>query len=597
MMKEKVMQSPIYEKAQEQSSITTSMLNASILMIDDDPVLIKIIRAHLKVAGYQRFSSVNNPLIAFELIRRTMPDLILMDIVMPGMNGFDLLEIVRADPETKHLPVIMLTSSNDASSKLQALERGATDFILKPVDSSELLLRIRNILTVKAYQDQLTYYDNLTGLPNRMLFMDRLDWALHNAQRQGSAVAVLDIGIDHFKKVNETLGPRVGDMLLRAITKRFSDCVRQTDVIAHVGGEELWKNLSRLGGDEFSVLLTSLASADNAGYVAVRLQESLATPFKLDDQELYVSISIGISIYPEDGESADLLLQHAVAATEQVKKLGRSSFQFFSEAIHHTSRETLSLEMDLYKALDKKEFELHYQPQINVFTGRVEGVEALLRWNHPLKGLLTPDKFIPLAERLGLINAIGLWVLQDGCAQCMRWAAQGLGMLNLSINLSAKQFVIDELALAVSRVMQDTAIPSHHLTLELTESLLMNDADQNVQIMRQIKSLGVALSIDDFGTGYSSLSYLRRFPIDELKIDRSFLDDVGRDEVAGAIVQAIISLANSLNLKVVAEGVEEGEQLSFLRSKHCTLVQGFYYSRPLPASALFAFVKTFNRLV
>ena len=595
MLKEKERRVIAHNEDLEHVSLTASMLNASILMIDDDPVLIKIIRAHLKVAGYQRFSSVNNPMLAQEVIRRTMPDLVLMDIVMPGMNGFDLLEKVRKDSATKHLPVIMLTSSNDASSKLQSLEKGATDFILKPVDSSELLLRIRNILTVKAYQDQLTYYDNLTGLPNRLLFMDRLEWALHNAQRQKTAIAVLDIGIDHFRKINETLGPRAGDLLLQAIAKRFSDCVRQTDVVAHVGGEELWKNLSRLGGDEFSILLTSMASADNAGYVAVRLQESLEKPFVVDAQELYVTISIGISIYPEDGESADLLLQHAAAATEQVKKHGRSNFQFFSEAVHHKSRELLSLEMDLYKALEKGEFELYYQPQVNILTGRVEGVEALVRWNHPIRGLITPDKFIPLAERLGLIGALGRWVLEEGCSQCMKWAAQGLGLLHISINLSAKQFVMDELAASVAAVMQKTGMLASNLTLELTESLLMNDVEQNVQIMRQLKELGVELSIDDFGTGYSSLSYLRRFPVDELKIDRSFLDDVANDDVAGAIVQSIISLAHSLRLKVVAEGVEGEDQLNFLRSKRCSLIQGYYYSRPLQAASLASFVRTFNR--
>jgi EAL domain-containing protein (putative c-di-GMP-specific phosphodiesterase class I) len=251
--------------------------------------------------------------------------------------------------------------------------------------------------------------------------------------------------------------------------------------------------------------------------------------------------------------------------------------------------------MDLYKALEKGEFELYYQPQVNIVTGRVEGVEALVRWNHPIRGLITPDKFIPLAERLGLIGALGRWVLEEGCSQCMKWAAQGLGLLHISINLSAKQFVMDELAASVAAVMQKTGMLASNLTLELTESLLMNDVEQNVQIMRQLKELGVELSIDDFGTGYSSLSYLRRFPVDELKIDRSFLDDVANDDVAGAIVQSIISLAHSLRLKVVAEGVEGEDQLSFLRSKRCSLIQGYYYSRPLQAASLASFVRTFNR--
>lgn len=585
------------ERRIEESMLEEGLLNANILMVDDDPVLVKIIGAQLRAIGHRNFNSVSDPYVAYEYIVRNPPDLILLDLVMPGLNGFDILKLIRENSAIQHLPVVMLTSSTDAETKLEALGKGVTDFLPKPIDSSELILRIRNLLTVKAYQDRLAYYDPLTGLPNRLLYMDRLDWAMKNAKRNRTQVAVLDIGVDHFRKINESLGPGAGDTLLKALAKRLVDCVRQTDVVSHVGGEELWRSISRLGGDEFSILLTSLATADNAGYVALRILQAMEQPFWVNDQELFISVSIGIAIYPIDGESPDVILQHASSATDQVKKLGRANYQFFSESLHKDSRRQLSLEMDLHKALERNELVLHFQPQIDQTRNRVVGAEALIRWQHPVFGTLAPDKFIPLAEKMGLILPIGDWVLKEVCRVAVLCQSLALTEIEFSINISAHQFLLDSLAEDIHQCLEEHALASDLLTIELTESVLVKDVAATATILTQLRDIGVKVSIDDFGTGYSSLSYLQQFPVDELKIDRSFLTGLSKYQNAEAIVSTIIRLAKDLGLKIVAEGVETEQQLSFLRAKGCPIIQGFYYAKPLETEALIAFIKTFNRVL
>ncbi len=585
------------ERRIEESMLEEGLLNANILMVDDDPVLVKIIGAQLRAIGHRNFNSVSDPYVAYEYIVRNPPDLILLDLVMPGLNGFDILKLIRENSAIQHLPVVMLTSSTDAETKLEALGKGVTDFLPKPIDSSELILRIRNLLTVKAYQDRLAYYDPLTGLPNRLLYMDRLDWAMKNAKRNRTQIAVLDIGVDHFRKINESLGPGAGDKLLKALAQRLLDCVRQTDVVSHVGGEELWRSISRLGGDEFSILLTSLATADNAGYVALRILQAMEQPFWVNDQELFISVSIGIAIYPIDGESPDVILQHASSATDQVKKLGRANYQFFSESLHKDSRRQLSLEMDLHKALERNELVLHFQPQIDQTRNRVVGAEALIRWQHPVLGTLAPDKFIPLAEKMGLILPIGDWVLKEVCRVAALCQSLALTEIEFSINISAHQFLLDSLAENIHQYLEEHALPSALLTVELTESVLVKDVETTAAILTQLRDVGVKVSIDDFGTGYSSLSYLQQFPVDELKVDRSFLTGLSQYKNAEAIVSSIIRLAKDLGLKIVAEGVETEQQLSFLRAKECSIIQGYYYAKPLEAEALIAFIKTFNRVL
>lgn len=574
----------------EQRLLRAVILEASILMVDDDPVLTQIIQAHLRASGYRNFASETDPHAALTIMEDAQPDLLLLDLVMPGVDGFAVLERIRQNPRTAHLPVIMLTASADAHVKLDALERGATDFIPKPVDQSELLLRIRNILTVKAYQDRLTYYDHLTGLPNRMLFLDRLEWALKNAQRSSNAVAVMSIGLGHLRKIHDSFGASVADALLTEAAERLLDSIRESDVIAHVGGEELWRNFSRLGNDEFSVLLTATDTPDSSGYVAMRLLEAIKAPFFIQDHELFVHLEVGIAIYPEDGQQASTLLQHATSARDYVKRQGQAGFQFFSRELQHQTRALLQLEMDLHKALERSEFLLHYQPQINPISGQVVGVEALLRWQHPTQGMVSPAHFIPLAERMGLIEVIGEWALKEACQQAARWITQGVGRFNVSVNLSARQFVLDDLAELVRQTLESTGLPPELLTLELTESLLLQNTDVKIQILEQLQVLGVSLSIDDFGTGFSSLVYLRRLPVSELKIDREFIIDIDTDETAQVIVSGIVNLAKNLKMTIVAEGVEEAGQLAFVESLGCDLVQGFYYSRPLDVVALEGFV-------
>jgi diguanylate cyclase (GGDEF)-like protein len=406
-------------------------------------------------------------------------------------------------------------------------------------------------------------HDSLTALPNRTLLHERLSHALAKAQRHGRKLAVLLINLDRFKYVNDTLGHEAGDALLQQAARRVYDCLRDTDTMA------------RQGGDEFVVLMDELSDREPITGVAQRILHAMARSFLIEGQEIHVNASIGISLYPDDGRT---VLRNADIALSRAKEKGGNACQFYSAQIDNSLRERLALESGLRRALERNEFSLHYQPKVDVAGGHVCGMEALLRWQHPQMGLISPGRFIPIAEEIGLIRPIGAWVLKTACLQNRMWQRQGARRFAVAVNLSPRQFEDESLIDDIKAALAESGLEPSDLELEITESMVMDDPEQAVDILRRLKALGLRVAIDDFGTGYSSLAYLKRFPIDSVKVDRSFVEDIPADVDSMAIAQAVIAMAHSLRLKVVAEGVETEAQLSFLRSEGCDEIQGHYFS-------------------
>ncbi|HEY7491910.1 MAG TPA: EAL domain-containing protein [Candidatus Tectomicrobia bacterium] len=574
-----------------------ALWNATVMMVDDEPTTIDVLQAFLEDEGYKHFVTTTQSTQALELLANEHPDVVLLDLNMPTVSGFDILTSIRAHSEFRHLPVIILTSSNDSQTKLQALQLGATDFLAKPVDPSELALRLRNTLAAKAYQDRLTYYDTLTELPNRRMFMDRLVWSLQHAKREGGSGAVLHIDLDRFKQINETLGHRIGDELLKEVAQRLLQCVRAVDTVGRLNVHDSQTSLSRLGGDEFTVLFSDIARAENAAHVAHRILAVLEEPFYVADHEVFVTPSIGIVVFPDDGEDVDTLLKHADIAMYHAKQRGRNTYEFYSREMNARAIELLSLENQLRRALEHDELLLVYQPKVAISTGQIVGAEALLRWSHPKLGMVSPEVFIPLAEEAGLIVPLGEWVLYTACKQTKAWQAAGLGAIRIAVNVSARQFREPRLMHTIRQALDSSGLEAQFLTLELTENTLMENAKENVDALRQIKSMGVKLSMDDFGTGYSSLSYLRQFPLDELKIDRSFVSVIQAETDDAPIVAAIIAMAHSLGLTVVTEGVETEQQLMFLRQRGCDEYQGYLCSKPVDMDGFAALLPRTRRAV
>jgi diguanylate cyclase (GGDEF)-like protein len=406
-------------------------------------------------------------------------------------------------------------------------------------------------------------HDPLTALPNRTLLHERLSHALAKAQRHGRQLAVLLVDLDRFKHVNDTLGHEAGDSLLQVAARRFYDCLRETDTMA------------RQGGDEFVVLMDELPDREPITHVSQRIMDAMAQPFVIEGQEIHLTASIGISVYPDDGRT---LLRNAEIALYRAKEKGRNIYQFYSAQIDTYSREHLALESGLRRALERDELRLFYQPKVDVAAGHICGMEALLRWQHPELGLVAPDRFIPIAEESGLIRPIGAWALKTACMQNQAWRRQGMKHVPVAVNLSPRQFAEQSLLDDVKSALTDSGLEASDLELEITESMVMDDPEQAVSILHRLKDLGIRIAIDDFGTGYSSLAYLKRFPIDSVKVDRSFVEDIPQDVDSMAIAQAVIAMAHSLRLKVVAEGVESEAQLDFLRTEGCDEIQGHYFS-------------------
>jgi len=417
----------------------------------------------------------------------------------------------------------------------------------------------------------LAQHDVLTDLPNRVLFNDRLSQAISLAERQGKQLAVMFVDLDHFKKINDSLGHDVGDKLLLSVAGRLKACVRRSDTI------------SRLGGDEFVVLLSQVEHAEDAAISARKTLRALAAPHMIDSKSLEISVSIGVSTYPSDGQDPECLMNRADNAMYEAKQAGGNNYQFFRHEMHARLAERQSLEADLRCALGRNEFVLHYQPILNLQTGQITGVEALIRWLHPRRGLVYPGEFLPVAEECGLILGIGQWVLLEACKQARAWRDAGLGIVPISVNVSATEVGAKDFLSGVRAVLIATGVEPQNLELELTESVLMHDAETAVETLAKLKAMGVQVAIDDFGTGYSSFTYLRRFLADALKLHQSFVREITADRRDAAIVSAMINIGRSLEQRIIAEGVETSAQLEFLRRHGCEEGQGFYFSRPVVA--------------
>lgn len=698
-----------------------------VLIVDDDETIRSIVSAHLEAKGcLTRVAECGDQGLA--AFAEQAADIVLLDLKMPGLNGFEVCEQMRATDAGRHVPILILTASDDPESVESAFRVGATDFVRKPlnldllvhrlqfvlraqqitdqlrtreqnmlqaqriarmgtwefhltrreficstvlsdvlkIDSdilhedaffssihpddrerietqfdralenrSSLLVEFRwlssdgqeSVLSLQTWEDRaehselvkgspelagvikdvterrqtesrirkLAYYDGTTGLPNRALLIEHLEQAAALAKRQNHSMAILLIDLDHFQSINEKWGHRIGDEVLEEVAARLKSCLRSTDVVASgamtaATGTASRKVIARIGGDEFVILLSRLRHSEDAALVAKRVNQAVSAPFQIEHSEVHLGCSIGISVCPDDASDAQMLLKQADSAMYEAKRKGRNGFQFYTSRIHERALKRIDLEARLRQAVQNEQFVLHYQPKINCQTGELTGCEALVRWEDPDNGLISPGEFIPLAEETGLIVPLGQWVIETACRQ-MKSLHQAIGKpLPISVNLSARQLRQSNLVEQIAHSLEVHGLGKQCLELELTESLLIEDAEKQITLLHKLKARGIDLSIDDFGTGYSSLAYLKRFPIDTLKIDQSFIRDLENDAKDAAIVSAAITLAHNLDMQVVAEGVETQAQHDLLVQLNCDVVQGYLHSRPLPYSQLLAWI-------
>ena len=562
-----------------------------LLIIDDEKQIRELLLDLL--GGVYDCSDAGSAEEALTALSKQTFDLVISDIDMGGMSGLELVPRVHAlSPDTV---VVMLSGNQDLEFAIRALRAGAFDYITKPIDlrhveasveralqHSELLKekrrykeQIEELLQQRTAQvDWLAYYDTVTQLPNRALFEDRLTQAVAVAKASGQSLGVLFISLDQFKKVNDSLGHGPGDSLLREFAERLKSCISRSDTVG------------RFGSDEFVLLKMGIDGTTDVIETIGSLFQVLRFSFDLPGHELYATASVGVSLFPFDGEDSQTLLKNAGAALYRAKKSGGANYQFFTADMHELAAGRLALETNLRRALQNEEFLLHYQPRVSIDSLAITGVEALVRWQHPQLGLVSPSEFIPLAEDTGLIVPIGEWVLRTACEQNRRWQEQGFAPIHMAVNISARQFHDQDLSQTVIRILNESGLAPNYLDLELTESSIMQNVEFAADVLARWKNMGINISIDDFGTGFSSLASLKRLPIDALKIDQSFVRDATTDQDDAAIVMAITTLAHNLRLRVVAEGVETEEQLRFLQLLRCDEIQGFLFSKPLPADLL-----------
>ncbi len=561
------------------------MGNSKIMMVDDEPLNMEVLQVHLESEGYNRFVTLSDSKLAIEGIRTESPDVLLLDLVMPEVTGFDILRQMRLDEELKNIPVIVLTSSEDADTKLQALQLGATDFLSKPVDASELALRMRNTLSSRAYLQRMLNFDALTDLPNRLSFTKVLTRALQQIDKVDDQAALLLFNINRFKAINDSLGPERGDEVLWAFSERLKTIFDNVPDSLIENDTQLGSSIARVGGDRFGVLMPIISSDSHCELLTDLLEqfvEVLETPFVVEDQDIYLTVSIGVSTLTKQTASVENLFNDAETAMLHAKSRRDTKFAFYSEQMDEKARELLSMENGLRTAVENGEIFLVFQPKVDVQSGKVIGAEALVRWLHPEFGLISPVNFIPLAEDTGMIVSIGEWVLRESCRAAQQWRELGFDDFKIAVNVSIRQLHELDFIAIVNRALEDSGLPADALIIELTENMIMENAETNIVKLQQMKNLGVKISIDDFGTGYSSLSYLQRFPLDQLKIDRSFIKEIKGVSDKMPIVKAVISLAHDLGLSVVAEGIETHHQLAHIKSLRCEEYQGYFCSKPLP---------------
>jgi diguanylate cyclase (GGDEF)-like protein len=534
------------------------------------------------------------------------PDLILLDIVMPGMDGYEICRRIKATAAGNRIPVIFVTVIDAAQEKVKGFELGAADYITKPFDIDEVRARIRTHLELARLRHfledlvaqrtamlqvseekyrVLAHRDPLTGLPNRVLFAELLAHAILHAEAGQTQFALLFLDLDNFATINESLGYSIGDQVLIEVSRRLQNLLPEIDAMA------------RIGGDEFNIIVDRNDGMPGVDLLAQRMIDALAEPVVANGERIYVGGSIGIALYPADGTNAETLQSNADAALHQAKVQGRGALRFFSPEMTLRAKHRLTLEADLRRALDRNELQLHYQPQIDLSSGEVVGVEALARWLHPERGMISPAEFIPLAEESGLVVRLGDWVLREACRQIKAWSDAGLAPRQTAVNVSAVQLSRGLLLESVSEALAQSGIAPEQLEIEITESSVMVDREQSFKSVADIKALGVRVSIDDFGTGYSSLAYLQQLAVHKLKVDISFVRDITSNSGNASIVKAVIALGHSLGIEVIAEGVEEEAQARHLRSLDCDAMQGYLVSRPLPAAEMTRFLASFTPLL
>ena len=562
----------------------------AILIIDDDEQIRGLLEELL--SPNNTCTAVGSAEEALTILGSINFNLVISDIKMSGISGLDLVpRILAQSPDTV---VVMISGQPTIDFAIDAMRVGAFDYITKPLDLRHVetavsrALAHHDLLTQKrryenhleelvkertAEVEHLAYHDGLTDLPNRVLFEDRCTQALAIGKRNQNIVAVMLVSLDRFKKVTEGLGHAAGDVVLTGAAARLQCCVAKGDTVA------------RFEGDEFALLITSVTQTADLIEIAQAISDAFAEPFHLDGQEVYVTTSLGISMFPLNGEDGSTILRNAVAALYRAKKQGGNNHQFYAADMNSLARKRLALETSMRRAIANQEFVTYYQPVVDLASGDVVGAEALVRWQHPELGLLLPSKFIGLAEDTGLILDIGEFVMRDACARTRAWQDQGFGRLRIAVNISARHFQQQGFSERLVEILGETRLDPTSLELELTETTIMENTDSAARLLRQIRGLGVKIAIDDFGTGYSSLSYLKLLPIDTVKLDRSFVKGATTDPDDAALVMAIVTLAHNLRHRVIAEGVETEEQSTFLRLLRCDEAQGFLYGRPVPPAA------------
>jgi diguanylate cyclase len=612
--------------SQSQPPTPAASRDARIVIVDDEALNSQDLASFLRRAGHAHVVAMKTHEVSVQTLREECADLVLLEMVPGDERALALLQAMRADRHMRHVPVVTMCTQDDLNQRLRALALGAVDLLVRPMHGDELQLRLRNALATKAYRDQLAHTDPLTGLPNRDLLLLRTDWALRQAIRHFNVGAVLHLGLDRFQDLNNALGASIGDELLHAVGERLARSLRDSDMLvqhdtttspnspsAAIGigigigtgtgtgsSDHSSALLARASGDEFSVLLPRIERAEDAAVVAQRMISALQAPFEICGHELFVTCRVGMAVFPSDSADRDTVWQHAHVAMRSARRgvgglgglgIGDAAtgcaFQYYSAALHSQAVHRLTIERELRQALAQGELRLHFQPQVDLHTGHICGAEALVRWLHPRRGLLGPGEFIAVAEETGLIGAIGDWVLRQALAQWVSWAAQGWVLSQIAVNVSGLQLQQAGWIDQVRAALTETGANPRALCLELTETAIIDSHSQVAHSLQAIRALGVQLALDDFGTGYSSLTYLRRFEIDELKIDRSFIADCDADKdstsSAAAITAAIVVMARRLGLRVVAEGVETAAQLAFIRAQGAHSFQGYLFSKPLSA--------------